>query len=236
MMFTRILILIIGAGLTACSSYTYTSYNANRVAVDGAVVSDAALDSLVSPYRRALSLEMNRVIGKSLQDMSVARPNSVLGQWTADVLLRYGRDSILKGQAEFPVIALLNTGGLRASLPKGNLTVGDVFKLMPFDNLLVALKLPAGRLPEIEQYIAQTGGEPIAGFRIVNGKIQTDNATSDYFWVITSDFLANGGDRMLFFREPEERILTGVLLRDLLMREIEQKKVIEVVLEERITF
>lgn len=236
MMFGRILIVFIGAGFWACSSYNYTSYRADRVSVDGAVRQDAKIDSIVAPYRDTLALEMNRVIGKSLQDMSVARPNSILGQWTADVLLRYGRDSILKGQTDLPVIAILNTGGLRASLPKGPITVGDVFKVMPFDNLVVALKLPASRLSEIEQYLRDTGGEPIAGFRIVNGKIRPDNATSDYFWVITSDFLANGGDRMLFFREAEEQILTGVLLRDLLLREIGRKAVIEVTLEERITF
>lgn len=235
-MIIRIIILLIGAGLSACSFYSYRSYNADRIAVNTSIEKDREIDSIVAPYREVLAKEMNRVIGSATEDLAVARPNSLLGQWAADVLLAYGKDSILKGQTELPVIAILNTGGLRASLSKGPVTVGDVFKVMPFDNLLVALKLPVSRLDAIEQYLKQTGGEPIAGFKVVNGKIVPQKASDDYFWVITSDFLANGGDKMLFFQPYEEKIMTGVLLRDLLLREVERTKILAPIVEERITF
>lgn len=225
----------------ACSSHYYKAYNADRIPVSKVIQKDPEIDSMIAPYRSALALEMNRVIGEATLDLQVARPNSNLGQWVADVLLAYGKDSLLRSKAaNIPVIGLFNTGGIRSTLSKGPLTVGDVFKVMPFDNLIVALKLPVSQLPEIERYIRQTGGEPIAGCKIVGGYLQREDGTSlasgDYFWVITSDFLANGGDKMLFFQAATEKIMTGVLLRDLLMQEIERKHIIDEQVEERITF
>ena len=231
-------ILLIGAGLSACSSYSYKAFNAQRIDVKTPVEKDPEVDSLVAPYRRALALEMNRVIGEATEDMQVARPNSNLGHWVTDVVLQFGKDSLLVNQAEkLPVIAILNTGGIRASLSKGSLTVGDIYKLMPFDNQLIALKLPVDQINEIEAYLQKTGGEPIAGFTVVNGKIVIDNlAESRYLWVITTDFLANGGDKMLFFQAATEKKLSPVLLRDLLLREVERTGTIEEQLEERIRF
>jgi 2',3'-cyclic-nucleotide 2'-phosphodiesterase (5'-nucleotidase family) len=235
-MIIRIIILLIGAGLSACSFYSYKSYNADRISINSSIEKNAEVDSMIAPYRRELSAEMDRVLGTAAQDMVVERPNSLLGQWVADVALRYGKDSILKGQQQYPVVALLNTGGLRAPLSKGPLTVGAVFQVMPFDNVLVALRLPAARLPAIEAQLKLTGGEPISGFKIVQGKIVPETPIVDYFWVITSDFLANGGDKMTFLQSPEEKILTSTLLRDLLMREVERTQTLQLLLEERITF
>ncbi|MES2557404.1 MAG: 5'-nucleotidase C-terminal domain-containing protein [Bacteroidota bacterium] len=231
-------ILLIGAGLSACSSYSHKVFNAQRIDVKTPVEKDPEIDSLVAPYRRELALEMNRIIGEATADMQVARPNSTLGQWVTDVVLQFGKDSLLTNQTEkLPVIAILNTGGIRASLSKGSLTVGDIYKLMPFDNQLIALKLPVDQIAEIEAYLQKTGGEPIAGFTVVNGKIVVDNLTeSRYLWVITTDFLANGGDKMLFFQAATEKILSPVLLRDLLLREVERTGTIEELLEERIRF
>lgn len=231
-------ILIIGAGLSACSSYSYKAFNAQRIDVKSPVEKDPEVDSLVAPYRRALAMEMNRVIGEATADMQVARPNSTLGQWVTDIVLQFGKDSLLNRQSEkLPVIAILNTGGIRASLSKGPLTVGDIYKLMPFDNQLMALKLPVSQFAEIEAYIQKTGGEPISGFAIVNGKMVVDNPTNATFvWIITTDFLANGGDKMLFFQSATEKIISPVLLRDLLLREVERTKTIEELLEERIRF
>jgi 2',3'-cyclic-nucleotide 2'-phosphodiesterase (5'-nucleotidase family) len=238
----RILLLAIVAGFTACHPATYRAYTADRIAVSGSMERDAEIDSLIAPYSSALALEMNRPIGTAENDMPIHRPSSVLGNWVADVVLQFGRDSLLKNEpVSVPVIAILNTGGIRASLSKGQLTVGDVYKVMPFDNQVVALKLPASRVEEIVAYIRQTTGEPVAGFRIVNGKVFFDGIPEGteiaYFWVITSDFLANGGDKMMFLQQPQDKMMTSVFLRDLLLKEIETRKTVGTApLEERITF
>lgn len=238
-MWSKILIVLIGAGLLACSSHYYKSYTTERIQVNSTLEKDVEMDSLLAPYSRELALEMNKVIGEAKTDMQVGRPNSVLGQWVADVLLNFGKDSVLLTEEKaIPVIALLNTGGIRASFSKGMITVGDVYKLMPFDNQIVVLKLPVAQLPEIESYIRKSGGEPIAGCSIREGKmiISGLEESTGYFWVVTSDFLANGGDKMYFFQSAVEKRLTTTLMRDVLLRTIQREKILNVQPEERIIF
>ena len=79
----------------------------------------------------------------------------------------------------------------------------------------------------------------LLGLQINGDEVQLNGQSTtsfDYFWVITTDFLANGGDKMLFFQTAVEKKNTGVLLRDLLLQEVERSGKIEVQLEERIHF
>jgi hypothetical protein len=101
-----------------------------------------------------------------------------------------------------------------------------MYRIMPFDNEVVWLELPATSLAEIESYLRKTTGEPIANAFVKNGKLLvngwTDTTTS--FWVITSDYLANGGDKMTFFSKSRAVNRTGKLLRDVLIEEAIQQQ------------
>lgn len=236
-MYFKILLFIIGAGLTACSSLLVPSATDHSSTIDGSLSGDIQVDSLIAPYARELAKEMNLQIGVALADLSVKRPNSNLGEWVCDALVSYASDSL--GLKQEKPVAILNTGGLRASLSKGAITVGDIFKLMPFDNQLVALKISTSKITELETFFKQTGGEPISGFKIVKGKANFDTSveTNGYFWVITTDFLANGGDKMTFLLEPLEKRLTKVLLRDVLIQTVKKQQTIGAeIQEERITW
>jgi 2',3'-cyclic-nucleotide 2'-phosphodiesterase (5'-nucleotidase family) len=230
-------IILSGAGLIACSSLLQPTETDQLLRVDASISNNTAIDSLIAPYSRLLAVEMNRIIGTSKSNLSVERPNSTLGAWACDVLVDYAVDSL--GIPSNDCITLLNVGGLRASLSQGPITVGDVFKVMPFDNQIVAVKLDTTAMVEIVNYLRKSGGEPIAGFTIQNGKLITPEyfGNKGYFWVITTDFLANGGDNMLFFSKGIERKYRGTLIRNLFIISIEHEKLIGVKpLEERITW
>jgi 2',3'-cyclic-nucleotide 2'-phosphodiesterase (5'-nucleotidase family) len=227
-------ILTAGAGLVACSSFYRSSGEYSRITVkDG---NDIEMDSLVAPYRRELSAEMGKVLGRTLTDLTVARPNSTMGQWICDLTRDYGKKQLVPAGDDSPVMCLLNFGGLRASAGAGEITVGDVFRIMPFDNLAVAVKLPIDSLQAVRRYIAKTGGEPVSGLSVTPTSISlTDgNAATGYFWIITSDFAANGGDRMYFFSNPAQRIDSPKLLRDLMTEDLQNRKVLDIRLEERV--
>lgn len=230
-----VFIILSGAGLVACSSVLTISEKSEQVKTSSELPSDVEMDSLIAPYSRQLAKEMSVQLGEALVDMTVQRPNSNLGAWTCDHLLAFGVDSLkLSGG---PILSVLNTGGLRSSLSKGPIVVGDMFKLMPFDNEVVAVKLPLSVLDELLAYLRFTGGEPIAGFKIVQGKLVLDDKrSSSYFWVISTDFLVNGGDKMVFFTKATERIDSKVLLRDLLINAVKKQKKIGNSMEERITW
>ena len=104
--------------------------------------------------------------------------------------------------------SIVNNGGLRTSLPKGKITVGDVFELMPFENELVLLSLTGSQVSELADYIASRGGEGVSGisFGMLSGraegiKIQNRPLEPDStYWMVTSDYIAADLIQECYFR------------------------------------
>jgi 2',3'-cyclic-nucleotide 2'-phosphodiesterase (5'-nucleotidase family) len=161
---------------------------------------------------------MNQIIAYSDQNFIIERPCSNLMNWSADALLAHETRNVKLSQ---PVFCLLNTGGLRSGLNKGAITVGDMFKLMPFDNLVAWVQLPVTALPQIAYYLEQSGGEPIANARLENGKLNINglNDTHEFVWLITSDYLATGGDKMQFFKLANSIQIKSSTLRSVFIEE-----------------
>jgi 2',3'-cyclic-nucleotide 2'-phosphodiesterase (5'-nucleotidase family) len=226
-MFKFFFTLIIGASLTACSSYLMINSEKNQEPLSNEIKGDETLLGEIKPYKDSLDKVMNEVLGKSNNDFIVTRPSSNLMNWVADAVFVNQTRNVRFSQ---PLICLLNTGGIRSSIGKGDVTLGDIFKIMPFENTLVWVELPVSVIPEIESFLTQSGGEPMANCKLINGKLDINglNVNSTHFWVITSDYLLNGGDKMEFFKKKTNLISNGKLLRDILIEEVkEQETLIE---------
>ncbi len=232
-----IILLLLGAGLWACSDvYTITAVS-DTVEVNSSVPSNAGIDSLVAPYRRELSKEMDVVIGYSKHDMTKGRPNAALNNWAADAVLDYER--LQQGPAIRnypPIIGLLNVGGLRNPISEGNITTGDIFKLMPFDNEVVWVELPWESVVDIQEYLVAKGGEPISGATLIEDSLIFDGVSepTESFWVITSDYLMNGGDHMDFFEQQLQHKFGSGLLRDAFIESVRIQDTLDYNTTERI--
>jgi 2',3'-cyclic-nucleotide 2'-phosphodiesterase (5'-nucleotidase family) len=223
----KLILLFAGAGLWACSSHLVVNGNSNKEVVSQNIIADSSLVSMIKPYKDSLDKRMNEVIAYSEEDFIVKRPASNLMKWVANALFVNQTKNVRLTQ---PVVCLLNTGGIRSSIGKGNVTLGDMYKVMPFDNMVVWVELPIEVLPEIEAYLNKSGGEPMANLTFIEGKLSITSSPENptHFWVITSDFLLNGGDKMTFFTKRTNLNETGKLLRDVLIEELRnQGKLIE---------
>lgn len=199
------------------------------------VVADPEVNSYIAPYRKQLSVSMDQVLCQSSMEMVKTRPESELGNLVADLCLdiaRRNHDGIIHA-------AVLNTGGLRSSLPKGPITRGKIFELMPFDNELVVVKLPYFEVLRMFQYLAATGGEPISGMRLriqegfpTQASIGDEPIFEQDYYILTSDYLSNGGDRMDFFTEGHRisRERLEIKVRDAIIEYCMQKGEQEVLL------
>jgi 2',3'-cyclic-nucleotide 2'-phosphodiesterase (5'-nucleotidase family) len=190
---------------------------------------------LILPFKDSLAKEMNIVIGSSPINFSLQRPNGTMNNWFADAIFVNQTFNVRLSE---PVMCLFNVGGIRSSFNKGSITVGDVFKVMPFDNELIWVKLPISAINSIETYLLKSGGEPIANANLVQGKLQLNgiNSQTKFFWVITSDYLMNGGDKMDFFKQKIEVNFTNKLLRSALLEEVKKQAVLKVDSTVRVTF
>ncbi len=155
-------------------------------------------------------------------------PEGNLGNYCADASLRQAIIKCNQLNLEQPDFCFLNHGGLRASLPQGTITIGNVFELMPFENELVYLKVSSATVDSILSWIAIKGGAPISGikFQINNKKaeevnIQNQSKKSElHYKIITSDYLANGGDG-LYFLKQEKPISLGIKVRDAFIQDLQ---------------
>lgn len=206
--------------LVSCSTspkLVNTTYSTNVITHGD----DTQADSLISPYKKSMDKEMNTVLGYSETAMVKGTPEGVLGNFVADLVLSETnkRFRSATGGAD---ICMLNNGGLRSTLPEGEITRGKVFELMPFENEVVILTLSGKQTKKMFDYIARIGGVPLSGAKLGINKKKPVNVTiggqpldtSRSYKIVTSDYLAAGGDKMNFFNDPLQKENTGLKLRD----------------------
>lgn len=206
--------------LFAACSGPVTEYRA--IEMNDSIADESTAETIIAPYRDSLDLTMNTVLVQNEVPLTRGIPECNLGNLIADLLLERVQtelpDSIL------PDMCLINIGGLRVDLPQGDITVNKVFELMPFENELDIIKLSPEKMQAMLDYLREKGGQPIAGMQLIikgNGydcKIDDEplDPTRSYY-IVTSDYLADGGDKMYFFQEPEARFKTGIKIRDAIM-------------------
>ena len=230
-MFKHVIFFLIGASLLACSSHLTLSGTKVPLNIDSNEKQEVS--SFISPFKDSMDRAMNLILAESSISMEVGRPSSVLGNWASDALFVNQTRTVRLSE---PIFCLLNTGGLRSSIGKGPVTLGDIFRIMPFENNVVWLRLPISSLDKIEYYLQQSGGEPISNASMFQGRFSVNNVTEEtkFVWVITTDYLANGGDRMDFFQDAIERSDKKTLLRDVFIEEAKLQKNLIVSFEKRI--
>lgn len=237
--------------LVSCSAVFFKSGNdASVIKIDSvAAPEDSLINAMILPYKMSLDSEMNEVIGYSERLIFKSNPEGLLNNLIADIVLSQTNkknEELKNGMVAN--IALLNNGGLRAPLPEGALTTRHIFEIMPFDNEIVILELKGEKVLEMFNFIAASKGLPIAGAVIgikdnKAGTVTVNNAPFDpkrNYFITTSDYLANGGDKMSFFANPIRKIFINYLVRDAIIDYIKGqtalKKTIDAKLDNRIYF
>ena len=215
----------------SCSTYlTVTQVNTKNTPVNLQSASiDSLAESIVKPYRDSIEQDMSKLIGVTATALVKGKPESKLTNLVSDIILKYASDYCTEKRLNVkPDVAYVNYGGLRASLPKGEITVENIFELMPFENEVVMIKVSGEAIRDMAERIAGRGGEGVSGLKlgIRNEKVGTltiggkpvDPVAS--YWVVTNDYIANGGDQMSMFITPLEKIDTKAKIRDILIQSL----------------
>jgi 2',3'-cyclic-nucleotide 2'-phosphodiesterase (5'-nucleotidase family) len=230
MKFRNYTIYIVGLLLVACSpTYTLQSYNDEVIGIQAGV--DSTILAIINPYQVKIEDQMNEVLTYTKNDLEKGKPQSTIGNFVTDLCLNYADAHI----------CVMNNGGLRTTISKGEITRGKLYELMPFENELVVLELNKDDYIGLLNYIGSRGGEPFSGITIAinkDGKILSNSWPVNFekgekVRVLTSDYLANGGDEMSFFHGKEQQKV-GLKLRDAIIDYCSKTDTIDVQLDNRI--
>lgn len=192
---------------------------------------DTVIAKMLSSYKKEFAPKIGIVVG-NLKTRLVREYNleSPLGDFVADVMLT----------STGAQVAFENAGGLRADLPEGNVTNGDVLNALPFFNTLVTSMLSGKQIKKIleqgftlERGMIQVAGikakynldKPI-GNRLVELLIDNQPVKDNKLYkVATNNFLGQGGDLYLTFLKSKQ-IDTGKSLSDMVIDYLKKAKVV----------
>jgi 5'-nucleotidase/UDP-sugar diphosphatase len=160
---------------------------------------DGALALALQPYQDSVRARMGATVFRTdrvIQRLGDDEVESPLGNFVAEVVRQTAGGDI----------GIVNTGGIRATLPKGAVTVADVVSVLPFDNTIVTVPMRGTEVQRLLNFIARRVGK--SGFAQVSGVsfiIRDGRAMSvriggrdlepdRIYRVATIDYLYEGGD------------------------------------------
>ena len=236
------ILLLIGCG---SPEWQLKKVTGKRIAIDTVLPTKSNINALVAPYREKVAKEMSQVLCIAPKDITGkdGKFQSSLGNLLADLSYEMGNPVFEEKTKQTIDFVFMNAGGLRAPISKGKVTVQNAFSLMPFENDLVAVKMSGEKVKALFDYFIQKQRpHPLSknvqveindeDYRVtIQGKAFNKNLS---YWVLTNDYLQNGGDGMVFFQMPEALIGLDYKVRDAILDYFAQVDQLEASLDQRV--
>ena len=204
---------------------------------------DPDVAGIVETYSAKLNAKFKEVVGESLVFLDGERgrirfEETNLGNFITDVMRMHTGSEI----------AFINAGSLRSSLDRGPVTIEGIFKVMPYPNEIMVVKMSgADILLALVRSVQGSRADEDGGFLHVSGikfgitgkqvkDVTVGGAALDparSYSVTVTDFMYAGGDGYRIFTD-KPALKTGLPLRELLVDTIRKKGKIEAAVEGRI--
>lgn len=216
--------------ISETTSYDYKNLSINII---NDSIYDQQFDSILQPYKIMVEAKMSEVISMSNEGLISYRPESPLSNFLSDMILDFANDYCKKNRFEFNIqFSLFNHGGIRSSIPKGEITIKNAYELMPFENKLVLLQLTGEQVIILADYITTREGEGVSGIKFgmlgnkaVDIKIQGINVDAEKkYWMVTSDYIASGGDGMKVLTWADKTVQIDYFIRDVIIDHLKMKR------------
>lgn len=208
--------------------------------MDGEVVEHEATVARIAELAKPLDEIRNKVVAQAATGIDGDRANCrykecQMGNLVADAMLDRVKDQGIQ-------IALMNGGGIRASIDDGEVTMGEIYTVLPFQNTLATFQLTGaqikdalenalaqyddaekdGRFAQISgmKYTAVTGNS--AGERVTEVMVMVDGGYQPLemdrvYGVVSNNFLRAGGDGYAMFKQATNAYDFGPDLAEVLV-------------------
>ncbi len=187
------------------------------------------IENFIKPYREHINNDLSAVLAYCPEtlDKSKGEWQTNIGNYLSDIT--YERcNLIFKNRTQQTIdFCILNNGGIRSVIPKGNVSTKDAFEVMPFENSASVVELKGEQVLEMINYlISEKKPHPLSRIQFT---ITKENQAKDIliqgkpleisksYFIVTNDYLANGGDNMIFFKKALSRIDLDYKLRNIII-------------------
>ena len=210
-----------------------TEAKGEPIIVDGGVAEDAATKARIMEAAAPLEEIRNKVVanaGAAIEgDRAVCRVQEcAMGNLVADAMLARVKDQGIE-------VAIANSGGLRASIDAGDVTMGEVLTVLPFQNTLSTFKVSGetlmaalengvsqmeevkGRFPQVSGMSFTVDASAEVGSRVSDvmvGSMALD--MGKMYGVVSNNYVRGGGDGYKMFRDAQDAYDFGPDVADVL--------------------
>ncbi|MFN3968137.1 5'-nucleotidase C-terminal domain-containing protein [Flavobacterium sp.] len=232
-------LLLTFTSLISCAEkkYTVTRIEGKEIAITDKNSEVTEIENFIKPYRDNIDKDLSLVLANAPETIDKSGEwQTPMGNFLSDITFEKSNNIFQLREQKSIDICLLNHGGIRTIISKGDVTARNAFEIMPFENSSFVIGLKGEQILEMVNYIiTEKKPHPLKGLTftigkdnqpkniVVNGKALDNNKI---YYVVTSDYLVNGGDNMLFFKKGVEKYDLNYKLRNIIIDYFKENKTI----------
>lgn len=232
-------LLLTFTSLISCAEkkYTVTRIEGKQIAITAQNSEQTQIENFIKPYRDRIDKDLSLVLSNAPETLDKSGEwQTPMGNFLSDITFEKSNFIFQLREKKSIDICLLNHGGIRTVISKGDVTARNAYEIMPFENSAFVIGLKGEQIMEMVNYIiTEKKPHPLKGLSFTIGKDnQPKNIlingkaldTNKVYYVVTSDYLVNGGDNMLFFKKGVEKYDLDYKLRNIIIDYFKENKVI----------
>ena len=245
----RFVLFLTFTALFSCGSHKVHNdrIEGKKIGITSQYSNNPEIENFIAPYRTHIDKDLDSVLSycpETMDKSKGSRWQTTIGNLLAETTFNAADKLFYTRENKHVDICLLNHGGIRAIIPKGDVTARTAYNVMPFENSLVIVGLKGEQIKEMAEYMIREGKpHPLDGMTIVIDSNNTIKSVlvqnkpldlSKTYYVATSDYLYNGGDSMFFFQKALSYFEADYKLRNILIDYFKTTDTLPVITTERI--
>jgi len=215
----------------SCNNDSYLSkIEGKRIDINDSIASNQAIEDFIKPFREQVNKNLDSVISYAPETYSKSdgELNTAIGNLMADAVYSEGNPVFNKRTGKNIDFVLLNHGGIRSTISKGNITARAAYGVMPFENSVVVAALKGEQVNKLFNYLAKAKrAHPVSSqfqltlnkdYEISSASINGESIdVAKTYYIATNDYLYNGGNRMTFFHPNDSLYVLNYKIRNVLI-------------------
>lgn len=235
--------------MAACKEQTYhlTKIEGKLLPIEDNLSSNLEIDKYFKPFHDKVEKDLDSTLAyaKDTYTKNDGELNTAIGNFLADVVFEQANPVFKSRTGKDIDMVILNHGGIRSIISKGNITLRTAYEVMPFENSIVVVALKDSSINNLVNYLAENKrAHPISRLKLqidsnfnvsealING--QTIDSTKTYY-VATNDYLYYGGDNMSFLKKSDTLYDIQYKIRNALIDYLSKVDTINPVSDDRFT-
>lgn len=218
---------------------------AKELPITPSITTNDSIANFIAPYRERINTVLDSTLSYVTSDLvkDDGKRNTSAGNFMADAVLAQANPIFKTRTGQEIDFVVLNHGGIRSIISKGEVNARTAYQIMPFENSIVVVEMSGTSVKDLLAFLAKSGrAHPVANTKLkldnqnnylkieINGARFNENQT---YYVATNDYLVQGGDDMGFFKNRSSVTNLDYLVRNSIIDYFKKMDTISVSVDDR---